>query len=323
MNRIEKILNEYPFVILDGGFATELEKKGFNLNDRLWSAKIIAESPEAVIDVHLSYLNAGADCIITSSYQATIPGFISAGYSRQEAVDLIAKSVAIANDAIRIFHESSPDMSKRPQPFIAASAGCYGAYLADGSEYRGDYHLDLEEYKNFHRERVDILADAGAEIIAFETFPSMEEAVAVAELMDEYRDIQYWIVFTVKNAVSTSHGDNFEDCIRLLHGRKNLIAAGINCSSPEFISPILDTIDVEFKKNFAVYPNSGEHFHTDCSCWEDDPSVSDFSRLAEEWYSKGAALIGGCCRTGPGDILKIKNFRDELIDSGFRKRSLV
>jgi len=315
MNMVERILSEYPFIILDGGLATELEKKGYNLKDHLWSAKIIAEDPDAVKDIHLSYLDAGADCIITSSYQATVPGFMSAGYSLKEAVTLIGKSVKIANDAIRIFNETSPDMSRRPAPFAAASAGCYGAFLANGSEYRGDYHLDPGSYKNFHRERVDILINAGAEIIAFETFPSMEEASAVADLMEEYNGVDYWIVFTVKDAMSTSHGDNFKKCLQLLHGRKNIIAAGINCSSPEFISPALDSLDSELKKNFAAYPNSGEHYHTDCSCWEDDPTSSDYGRLAREWYSKGAVLIGGCCRTGPSDIEKIKIFRDELIDS--------
>lgn len=316
MNTIEKILSEYPFIILDGGFATELEKKGFVLKDRLWSAKIIAEAPEAVKDVHLSYLNAGADCIITSSYQATVPGFIAAGYSRSEAIDLIGRSVAIASDAIREFYRTGPDMTKRPEPFIAASCGCYGAYLADGSEYRGDYHLDIAGYKNFHRERVDILVNAGARIIAFETFPCMEEAFAVAGLMEEYDDIMYWIVFTVKDAVSTSHGDSFIDCIRMLHGRKNLLAAGVNCSPPHFISPILESLDPGLKKNFAVYPNSGEHFYTDCSCWEDDPDAADWRLLSEEWYRKGASLIGGCCRTGPADIAKIKSFRDHLINAG-------
>ncbi len=313
MNTVKKILSKYPFIILDGGFATELEKKGYNLNDRLWSAKMIAEAPEAIRDVHLSYLNAGADCIITSSYQATVPGFAAAGYSKKEAVDLIGKSVRIAVDAIKIFNDSSPGMSNRPEPFFAASAGCYGAYLANGSEYRGDYHLDHAGYKMFHRERVDILVEAGAEIIAFETFPSMEEAEAVAELMDQYSGIEYWIVFTVKDAVSTSHGDNFKECIKLLHERKNLIAAGINCSSPQFITPVLDSLEPLYKNNFAVYPNSGEHYHNECSCWEDDPTASDYRRLAEEWYSKGARLIGGCCRTGPGDIAKIKNYRDELM----------
>ena len=314
MNKIEKILCDYPFIILDGGFATELEKKDLDLKDRLWSAKIIAEDPDAVRDVHLSYLNAGADCIITSSYQATVPGFIAAGYSRSEAVELIGKSFRIASEAVKLFYETSPDMSKRPHPFIAASAGCYGSFLADGSEYRGDYHLDLKEYKDFHRERVDILAGAGAEIIAFESFPCLEEAAAVAELMEEYNNLCCWIVFTMQDAFRTSHGDNFKECVRFLQGKKNIAAYGINCSPPEFISPLLDSLDDELKNFFAVYPNSGEHYHTDCSCWREDPTVIDYRKLSEEWYSRGAKLIGGCCRTGPSDIAKIKSFRDGLIE---------
>jgi homocysteine S-methyltransferase len=205
-------------------------------------------------------------------------------------------------------------MSKRPEAFIAASAGCYGSFLADGSEYRGGYHLDVNTYKTFHRERVDILAEAGAGIIAFESFPCMEEAAAVAELMEEYNNLSYWIAFTIKDALSTSYGDNFEECVRLLHGRKNLIASGINCSPPEFVIPVLDSLDDEFKKRFVVYPNSGEHYYTDCSCWQDDSTASDYRMLSEEWYNRGARLIGGCCRTGPSDIAKIKIFRDELIE---------
>lgn len=173
----------------------------------------------------------------------------------------------------------------------------------------------MRSTKKFHRERVDILAEAGAGIIAFETFPSMEEAAAVAEMMDIYSDIYYWIAFTVKDSVSTSHGDNLRNCIKFLHGRKNLIATGINCSPPDLISPALDIIEDEYKKNFIVYPNSGEHFYTDCSCWEDDPSAGDFYSLAAEWYGRGVKLIGGCCRTGPSDIAKIKSFRDTLAAS--------
>jgi homocysteine S-methyltransferase len=141
----------------------------------------------------------------------------------------------------------------------------------------------------------------------------MEEAVAVAELMEEFSNLSYWIVFTMQNALLTSHGDNFEECIRFLSRIKNIAAYGINCSPPEFIIPALDSLGADLKKRFAVYPNSGEHYHTDCSCWQDDPTASDYRKLSEEWYSRGAKLIGGCCRTGPSDIAKIKIFRDALI----------
>jgi homocysteine S-methyltransferase len=310
-NRIDKILEEYPFVVLDGGLATELEKKGFVLNNRLWSARMLVEAPEAIRDVHVSYLHAGADCIITSSYQATLRGFMAEGYSRRESSDLIASSMRLAKEAIDIFNESHIEEKMRAEPFIAASAGCYGAYLADGSEYRGDYRLDRKDFKDFHRERLDILIESGADLIAFETFPSFDEAAAVSELMDEYDDINYWIVFTLKDHIHTSHGDVLSDCIKMLARKKNISGAGINCSQPEFISPAIELLDR--KLNIVVYPNSGEHYNTGCSCWRDEHKTSDYSILAAEWFRKGAGIIGGCCRTGPEDIRKISNFRKAIM----------
>jgi homocysteine S-methyltransferase len=310
-NCIERTLDKYPFVVLDGGLATELEKKGFILKDRLWSARLIAEHPAAIRDVHLSYLFAGADCITTSSYQATIRGFMAEGYSRTESRQLIVSSMRLAREAVDIFNESSVKDGTRPEPFIAASAGCYGAYLANGSEYRGDYHLKEVEYRDFHRERLEILIGAGADLIAFETFPSFEEAQAVSDLMDEYDDIFYWIVFTIKDHNHTSRGDILADCIRMLSQKKNITGAGINCSQPGFVGPAIDML--EKKINIIVYPNSGEHFDKDCSCWKYEEDMADYSKLAQQWYSKGARIIGGCCRTGPEDIRKISEFRNSII----------
>lgn len=314
MNHVERILAEFPFVVIDGGLATELEKMGYNLKDRLWSAKILAEAPDAVMQVHRSYLDAGADCIITSSYQATVPGFISSGYSRGESVDLIWRSMQLARDAIGQFMESGFD-SERPEPFVAASAGCYGAFLADGSEYRGDYRLSLKEYKDFHRERIGILADAGADFIAFETFPNIDEGIAVADLMNDFPDLFYWVVFTASDEKHISNGELFSDCVKELGGRKNLAGIGINCSRPELVSPLLGEVSSLVKVPLVVYPNSGEHFDTGCTCWTDESSTADFSLLSEEWYNLGAGAIGGCCRTGPDDIRKVSDYRKRLIKS--------
>lgn len=309
-NHIEKVLENNPFVVLDGGLATELEGKGFVLKNSLWSARILAESPHSIRDVHLSYLRAGADCITTSSYQATLRGFMSEGFTKAESRALIALSFRLAGEAVDIYMEHYAHDPSVPEPFIAASAGCYGAYLADGSEYRGDYHLSKREYMDFHRERLDILAAAGADLVAFETFPSCEEAAAVSELMDEYGDINYWVAFTVKDNIYTSHGDVLANCIRMLSGKKNISAAGINCSQPEFISPAIELLDKDL--NIIVYPNSGEHFSIDCSCWQDEHGAIDYGKLAQEWFDKGARIIGGCCRTGPDDIRKISGFRKRL-----------
>ncbi|HOP29298.1 MAG TPA: homocysteine S-methyltransferase [Spirochaetota bacterium] len=312
MNHIERILEEYPFVVLDGGLATELEKAGHDLRDRLWSAKVLAEKPDAIMDIHRSYLEAGADCIITSSYQATVKGFMSAGYSKKDAGRLIKLSVKIAKDAVEQVMEKSVD-NHRPEPFVASSAGCYGAYLADGSEYSGNYKLSLKEYKDFHRERLELLAEAGSDFIAFETFPNIDEGLAVSELMMEYPDIHYWIVFTAADENHISHGEVFFDCVKELNGKSNLAGIGINCSRPEFISPLLGEVNSFVKQPLVVYPNSGERFDIGCTCWKDESSKADFLQLTEEWYSLGARIIGGCCRTGPEDIRKISSYRKKLM----------
>jgi len=312
MNHIERILEEYPFVVLDGGLATELEKAGHDLRDRLWSAKVLAEKPDAIMDIHRSYLEAGADCIITSSYQATVKGFMSAGYSKKDAGRLIKLSVKIAKDAVEQVMEKSVD-NHRPEPYVASSAGCYGAYLADGSEYSGNYKLSLKEYKDFHRERLELLAEAGSDFIAFETFPNIDEGLAVSELMMEYPDIHYWIVFTAADENHISHGEVFFDCVKELNGKSNLAGIGINCSRPEFISPLLGEVNSFVKQPLVVYPNSGERFDIGCTCWRDESSKADFLQLTEEWYSLGARIIGGCCRTGPEDIRKISSYRKKLM----------
>jgi len=312
MNHIERILKDFPFIVLDGGLATELEKAGHNLKDRLWSAKILAENPAAILNIHRSYLEAGADCIITSSYQATIKGFISAGYSKSEAVRLIKLSVRLAKDAVEQFMAMSAG-KERPAPFAVSSAGCYGAFLADGSEYSGNYKLPLSEYKDFHRERVDILAEAKSEFIAFETFPNIEESMAVSELMLEYPDIHYWIVFTASDEKHISHGELFYDCVKELNGKRNLAGIGINCSRPEYVTPLLSEVASIVAQRLVVYPNSGERFDIGCTCWTDESSKADFLLLTEEWYSHGARIIGGCCRTGPEDIQKISSYRKRIM----------
>lgn len=141
MNPIENILQKFPLVILDGAMATELERQGCDLNDSLWSATIIMENLELIKQVHTDYFAAGADCAITASYQATVVGFARRGLSEAEALNLIQTSVQIAVKARDEFWGKFENRSNRPKPIVAGSVGPYGAFLADGSEYRGDYTL--------------------------------------------------------------------------------------------------------------------------------------------------------------------------------------
>jgi homocysteine S-methyltransferase len=287
--------------------ATELEKRGHDLDHPLWSARLLLKDPYEIRSVHRSYLEAGADCIISSSYQATIPGLISEGLSEKDAKDLIKKTVTIACDARDDFLSRTTDR-KRIRPLVAASIGPYGAYLADGSEYKGDYFLTSKKLKDFHQPRLELLTQTSADLIACETIPTIREAEALKELLDDTPGVQAWMSFSCKDEIHLSDGTPIEECVSLLEESKGLIALGINCTAPNHILSLISRIaQCKSSKKIIVYPNSGEQFDPNQKKWLDTQSTYDFSKLALKWYNAGARMIGGCCRTGPDHIAAIRN----------------
>ncbi|HEX5807489.1 MAG TPA: homocysteine S-methyltransferase, partial [Anaerolineales bacterium] len=239
MNPIASILDHHPALVIDGALATELERRGCDLKDELWSAKILLEQPEMIKQVHLDYFKAGADCAITASYQATIEGFAKRGLNERESLALIQKSVELAKQARDEFWSEEPNRRDRSKPFVAASVGPYGAFLADGSEYRGNYGLAKKELMDFHRPRMKALIEAGADILACETIPCLIEAQAVAELLQEFPDTPAWVTFTGRDETHISEGQVFADCVRQFEGHPQIAAIGINCTSPRYIPSLI------------------------------------------------------------------------------------
>jgi len=302
MNPIASILDHYPALVIDGALATELERRGCDLKDDLWSAKILLEQPEIIRQVHLDYFKAGADCAITTSYQATIEGFTKRGLTESEAIALIQKSVKLANQARDEFWADESNRANRSKPFVAASVGPYGAFLADGSEYRGNYGVSEKELMDFHRPRMKALIEAGADMLACETIPSLIEAQAIAKLLKEFPNITAWISFTARDEKHISEGQVFADCVRQLEDHPQIAAIGINCTSPKYIPSLIREAKNETEKPILVYPNSGETYDAAKNDWNGDPVFCSFGEQAREWYNAGARLIGGCCRTTPEDI---------------------
>ncbi|MCL7036719.1 hypothetical protein MKW94_007337 [Papaver nudicaule] len=306
--------NNGGYAVIDGGFATELERHGADLNDPLWSAKCLIDSPHLVRRVHLDYLEAGADIIITASYQATIQGFEAKGFSKEESEALLQKSVEIAREARDVYYEDNGnERSLRNFPIlVAASVGSYGAYLADGSEYSGDYgeKITLEYLKKFHRRRVQVLAESGADLIAFETIPNKLEAQAYAELLEE-DDIKIpaWFSFSSKDGVNVVSGDSILECASVADSCEKVLAVGINCTPPRFIHGLILSIQKVTNKPILIYPNSGETYDGQTKTWIKSTGVSDvdFISYVNKWHEAGASLIGGCCRTTPNTIRAISN----------------
>lgn len=307
-NPIASILDRYPALVIDGALATELERRGCDLKDKLWSAKVLLEQPDVIRQVHLDYFKAGADCAITASYQATIEGFAKRGLNEKEAIALIQKSVKLAIEARDQFWSDASNRLGRPKPFVAASVGPYGAFLADGSEYRGNYGLTEKELMDFHRPRMQALIEAGADILACETIPCLIEAQAIAKLLKEFPNITAWVSFTARDERYISEGQAFADCVKQLEDNPQIEAIGINCTSPKYISSLIREARKVTNKPILAYPNSGETYDAMENDWTGDTVFDSFGEHAREWYEAGARLIGGCCRTTPEDIRVIASW---------------
>ena len=311
-NPVASILGRYPALVIDGALATELERRGYNLKDDLWSAKILLEQPEAIRQLHYDYFKAGADCAITASYQATVAGFVKRGLSKKEAIALIQKSVRLALAARDEFWAEETNRAGRSRPFVAASVGPYGAYLAGGEEYIGNYGLTQKELMDFHRPRMKALIEAGADMLACETIPSLVEAQALAELLKEFPNTTAWISFSARDEKHISEGQVFTDCVRVLEDHPQITALGINCTSPGFITALISGARQVTNKPLLTYPNSGESYDAAEGDWDGKPVYESFGEHAREWFEAGARLIGGCCRTNPEDIRVIAGWVREM-----------
>jgi homocysteine S-methyltransferase len=290
-----------PVVVLDGGLATELEARGHDLADRLWSARLLLTDPGAIEDVHLAYFRAGARVATTASYQATIPGFAAAGLDRAAALTAIARSVELARSARRAFAaETGADPADL---LVAGSVGPYGAMLADGSEYRGDYDPGAAVLREVHAPRMEALLEAGADLLAMETIPTVREAEVLVTLLDEFGAVG-WLSYQCRDGASTAAGEPIETAFGIAAGVAGLLAVGVNCTAPRFVPGLLAAAHAGVTDLPRIaYPNGGDTWDAATRRWvaRDDDGAFGVATVAG-WTSLGATWLGGCCGTGPAQI---------------------
>ncbi|MER7236133.1 homocysteine S-methyltransferase [Streptomyces olivaceus] len=284
-------------LVLDGGMSNQLEAAGHDLGDELWSARLLAEDPGAITAAHLAYFEAGAEVAITASYQATFEGFARRGVGRERAAELLALSVESAREAARRAQARRPDRAL----WVAASAGPYGAMLADGSEYRGRYGLDAGELERFHRPRLEVLAAARPDVLALETVPDTEEAVALLRAVRGL-GVPAWLSYTVAGG-RTRAGQPLAEAFAVAADADEVVAVGVNCCSPADVSDAVATAARVTGKPVVAYPNSGEAWDAGSRAWRGRSSFP-VDRV-RDWRERGARLIGGCCRVGPGTITSV------------------
>jgi homocysteine S-methyltransferase len=226
--------------------------------------------------------------------------------SRQDAVALLQRSVALARQARDAFWQEAGPSGQRLRPLVAASVGPYGAYLADGSEYTGAYDLDEVALFDFHRERWHVLADSGPDLMACETIPSGVEAQALARLLPERPAIPAWVSFSCRDEAHLSDGTPLAAVVALVAALEQVVAVGINCTAPRFIPSLIREARTVTSKPVLVYPNSGETYDAVRRLWVGLSEPQEFGELSERWRAAGASLIGGCCRTGPDHVRAIR-----------------
>lgn len=306
-NPLLPLLAKSPFILLDGALATELQARGCELDDSLWSAMLLLENPQQISQLHLDYFRAGAQCAITASYQATLAGFAAAGIGETQAIMLIKRSVALAQQARAQRQAEDPSGG---QLLIAGSVGPYGAYLAQGSEYRGDYSLSQQAFCDFHRPRIAALVEAGVELLACETLPSFAETRALLTLLAEFPDICAWFSFTLRDSEHISDGTPLSHVAALLDGHDQVVAIGANCIALEQTTAALETLHQLTTLPLVAYPNSGERYDAVTKCRERIGQVRHgVEHYLDDWLRAGARLIGGCCHTTPADIAALAQRR--------------
>ncbi len=305
MTRIDTYLKHQRPLIIDGALGTELERRGADINDPLWSARLLSKAPELISAVHTDYLEAGADILITASYQASYEGFMGRGMTEQEAEGLIQSAVTLAQDTVEKFWSKSANRSGRLKPLVAASVGPYGAFLADGSEFRGNYDLTEDQLISFHEKRLAALLDASPDLLACETIPCLTEARALSRLLSNFPDAETWISFSAKDGIHTNNGEPVKTCAAFLDTVAQVTAVGINCTAPGHILSLIREIRSATDKPVIVYPNKGGIYDPFTKAWAADPALPPFDQLARQWADEGARLIGGCCQTSPEDIRTI------------------
>lgn len=305
-NPLQRFQDAGKVIILDGGLATTLEDRGWHLDDKLWSARVLLDDPTAIAQVHRDFLETGADVITTATYQATLEGLGDRGLDPVQARSLLERAVAMARAARDDFWSLAGNRTGRLRPLVAASVGPYGAYLADGSEYSGQYGRDQEQLRAFHRERWDILAGAGADLLACETLPSLAETRALLDLLESTPGTWAWFSFSCGNGSHLWDGTPFAQAVALCDAAETVAAIGINCTDPAFIGPLLEIGRANTDKPLIVYPNSGETYDPVAKSWSAPDSLRSLAELAPRWRDLGAAGIGGCCRCGPQVIREIR-----------------
>lgn len=283
-------------VVIDGGLSTQLERRGHRLDDPLWTGRVLTTDPSAIVQAHADFVGAGADVVISASYQVSREGFAAVGRSKAEADNALVSSVQAAREA-------TGSTSCR----VAASVGPYGAILHDGSEYRGRYGLSHQQLLDFHAQRLEVLVSAEPDLLAIETIPDADEAAALVDALREYPSVPAWLTFSASSDSQTCAGQSIEEAVSIAAESPAVIAVGVNCTDPVHVEGLVRRMSASVSLPVVVYPNAGGEWNAADGTWSGSVSGSAGAQLVDAWRRAGAVAIGGCCGTDAAEIARLAN----------------
>jgi homocysteine S-methyltransferase len=279
--------------VIDGGLSTELERLGAKIQGELWTGRALLDDPAVVAEAHRAFALAGAEVVISSSYQLSRQGFEEIGLTAADADEALRQSIRVAKDAVAGTNTK-----------VAASIGPYGAVLHDGSEYRGVYEVGQAELEKFHAERLAVLLEESPDYLAIETIPNVVEAKALAQVLKNV-DIPKWFSFTAASTELLWSGEKVEDAVREIADLPNLVAVGFNCVAPELVAGLAERIKPLINAEIIAYPNRGGTWDSAAGVWLGN-APRELSSWLDEWKAAGVTWVGGCCSTDSSDIQSLK-----------------
>eukprot|EP01038_Epipyxis_sp_PR26KG_P005628 gene5628-7772_t len=320
MTDICEALQTKGYLILDGALGSEVKYRNpSSMDPYLWSAGALIDDISTINGIHLDYIQQGADIITTSSYQISYESFQRfRGYSISQTNKYLLDSINVAHSA----KTRACDLVEK-SIFVASSIGCYGAHLADGSEYHGEYGKSLSYLMNWHEQKLNYVALQNPNIIACETIPCKMEAIALTKLIaNSSSQFCSWISLACKSETLLNSGESIEDTLRAIeddveyqlekeNGNFDKLMIGVNCTDPIYVEEIINLMKENIKSTrvLVAYPNRGCVWNDESKSYVEESGFSDdqFAECAKCWLDAGARIIGGCCCTTPLTISKVKS----------------
>ena len=294
-------------LILDSALGTELENRGEYLpsfKTSIWSAYCLIHNPDVIRQIHIDNIEAGADVITTSNYQAT-PELLKREPTALHYEDLAKRSLELCQEAV---------ITCGTQTKIA---GCFPPIHVT---FRPDLSAKEKQLRKFYETLGQVYQDQ-VDIIICETMASIYEGIIAASIAKNFSN-KVWLSWTTRgNKLNRLPSTELLD-LAISEGLKlDIDCQLVNCVHADTASLAIEKLKKE--KNFGIYANSSiykknqlEGFVSDSDEWHyhnHQPIDHDeYKEFVVEWINNGASVIGGCCRTTIDHIKEIKKIVDKL-----------